>query len=70
MIVYVVFEWKLMCGDILLFVYVHIAVKDPIIKNGRVKITDPVLPRHILLPVPHLDLDFQHMSCCFAGSVF
>ena len=53
------FDWKRnVCRFCLSFVYICIAVGDPIIKWGRLIPVTGLTPSHVL-PVPYHDLDFQ-----------
>ena len=55
----VAFQWEWICSSCILFVYICIAIEDPIIKMERVKSPLNGLILHICLSVVSQDLDFQ-----------
>jgi len=65
-IVYDLFEWKRICVVLLLFVYLCLAVRDSLIKKGRVGIPLTGLTRHLVVPVPSQDLNLIFNVLCLA----
>ena len=47
------------------FIFFCISVGDPVIKRGGLLSHYTVYPRHIFIPVPSQDLDFQPGMLCF-----